>query len=226
MLAAAFFVAVVVALAAYHVLIERPRRVASRDFERRAPAGPARLDELVGPVPGGVFVQNGFTWSRVVPDGAVEVGVHPMLAGLIGNRPRISLSEPGERVVRGEPFLRIGTGDRELTVRAPVTGRITARNEYARTARGSDPARGHNDSWLYRVEPDDLARDIPVWMIGAPAKAWTRSRYEQIREHLQHAVADGDIGLALADGGEVPFGALTELDAESWARFEETFLSC
>ncbi|MGW8282767.1 MAG: hypothetical protein ACWGON_05665 [Gemmatimonadota bacterium] len=226
MLAAAFFVTVVVALAAYHVLIERPRRVASRDLQRRAPAGPARLDELVGTVPGGVFLQNGFTWSRVVPDGAVEVGVHPMLAGLIGSKPRVSLFEPGERVVRGEPFLKIGTGDRDLSVRAPVTGRITARNQYAQTAQGSDPVRGSDDSWLYRVEPDDLARDVPAWMIGAHAEAWTRNRYEQIREHLQHAVADGDIGLALADGGEVPFGALRELDSESWARFEETFLSC
>ncbi len=89
MLAAAFFVTVVVALAAYHVLIERPRRVASRYEQRRAPAGPARLEDVIGAVPGGVFLQNGFTWSRVVPDGAVEVGVHPMLAGLIGNKPQI-----------------------------------------------------------------------------------------------------------------------------------------
>lgn len=226
MLAAAFFVTVVVALAAYHVLIERPRRVASRDLQRRAPAGPARLDELVGSVPGGVFLQNGFTWSRVVPNGAVEVGVHPMLAGLIGIKPRLTLIEPGERVVRGQPFLKIGTGDRELSVPAPVTGRITACNQFPQAGLLTDPERGSEDAWLYRVEPDDLARDVPVWMIGAHANAWTQSRYEQIREHLQHAVADGDIGLALADGGEIPFGALTELDSESWARFEETFLTC
>ncbi len=110
-------------------------------------------------------------------------------------------------------------------MRAPVTGRITARNQYARTPQGRDPARGSDESWLYRVAPDDLARDVPSWMIGAHAADWTRNRYEQIREHLQHAVADGEIGLALADGGEVPFGALTELDPESWAKFEETFLT-
>jgi hypothetical protein len=65
MLAAAFSVAVVVALAVYHVLIERPRRVVSDELQRRAPAGPARLEDVVGPVPGGVFRQNGFTWSRL-----------------------------------------------------------------------------------------------------------------------------------------------------------------
>ena len=219
MLAAAFFVTLIVALAAYHVLIERPRRVASRELQRRAPAGPARLEDVVGPVPGGVFLQNGFTWSRVVPDGAVEVGVHPMLVGLIGDTPEMLLDDPGSRVERGEPFMRIGDGDRALQLRAPVTGRITARNHYPQADAGWDGPYGSNEAWLYRVAPDDLARDVPSWMIG------TQDRYERIREHLQHAVADGDTGLALADGGEVPFGALSELEPEAWLSFEETFLT-
>ena len=225
MLAAAFLVAVVVALAAYHVLIERPRRVASGELQRRAPAGPARLEDVVGPVPGGVFLQNGFTWSRVVPDGAVEVGVHPMLVGLIGNKPEMLLDDPGNRVERGEPFMRIGNGDRALQLRAPVTGRITARNHYPRTDARWEGMRGSDEAWLYRVEPDDLARDVPSWMIGTQAADWTRNRYERIREHLQHAVADGEIGLALADGGEVPVGALAELDPDAWTTFEHTFLT-
>jgi len=225
MLAAAFFVTVVVALAAYHVLIERPRRVASRELQRRAPAGPARLEDVVGPVPGGVFLQNGFTWSRVVPGGAVEVGVHPMLSGLVGANPEMLLDDPGIRVERGEPFMSIGDGDRELRVRAPVTGRITARNHYPRTDAGWEGMPGSDEAWLYRVDPDDLARDVPSWMIGTQAADWTRNRYERIREHLQHAVADGDTGLALADGGEVPFGALRELDPEAWLTFQDTFLT-
>jgi glycine cleavage system H lipoate-binding protein len=225
MLAAAFFVTVVVALAAYHILIERPRRVASRELQRRAPAGPVRLEDVVGPVPGGVFLQNGFTWSRVIPDGAVEVGVHPMLVGLVGEEPELVLDDPGCRVERGEPFMRIGQGERELQVPAPVTGRITARNHFPRTDLGWNELRDSDESWLYRVEPDDLARDVPSWMIGTQAADWTRNRYERIREHLQHAVAEGETGLALADGGAVPFGALDELDPEAWLKFEQAFLS-
>ena len=225
MLAAAFFVTVVVALAAYHVLIERPRRVASRELQRRAPAGPARLEDVVGPMPGGVFLQNGFTWSRVVPDGAVEVGVHPMLVGLIGDKPELTLDDPGGRVERGQPFMKIGHGDRALHLRAPVTGRITARNHFPRTDGGWDDSHGSDETWLYRVAPDDLARDVPSWMIGTQATDWTRNRYERIREHLQYAAAHGSTGLALADGGEVPFGALKELAPEAWLNFEESFLT-
>ena len=220
MLAAAFFVTVIVALAAYHVLIEQPRRAALR-----ARTGPAPLDDVVGPLPGGVFLQNGFTWSRVVPDGAVEIGVHPMLVGLIGGEPEMLLHEPGNRVERGAPFLEIGEGDRALHLRAPVSGRITARNLYPNTHGGWENVRGSDEAWLYRIAPDDLARDVPSWMIGTQAADWTRDRYERIREHLQHAVADGDTGLALADGGEVPVGALSELDPDAWTTFEDTFLT-
>ena len=62
-------------------------------------------------------------------------------------------------------------------------------------------------------------------MIGTQAADWTRNRYERIREHLQYAAAHGTTGLALADGGEVPFGALGELAPEVWLNFEETFLT-
>ncbi len=224
MLAAAFFVTVCVALAAHHVLIERPRRAASREIERRTRPGPARLEDVMGALPGGVFLQNGFTWSRVTPDGAVEVGVHPMLIGLVGRDPELDLEIPGTRVERGHPFVRLGVGDRALSVRAPLSGRITARNRWPRRDATWEGTRVRDGSWLYRIEPDDLAREVPTWMIGDRAADWTRNRYERIREHLQHAVADGTTGLALADGGEVPFGALHELPAEAWESFETKFL--
>ncbi len=224
MLAAAFFVTVVVALAAHHVLIERPRRATLRAVEQRTRPGPARLEDITGAVPGGVFLQNGFTWSRVTPEGAVEVGVHPMLVGLVGRDPQFELEQPGARVERGRPFLRVRHGDRHLAIRAPLSGRVTARNRWPRRDGSWEGAAGRDGSWLYRIEPDDLAREVPTWMIGERAQLWTRNRCARIREHLQHAVAEGEVGLAFADGGEVPFGALAELGPDAWQAFETAFL--
>lgn len=225
MLAAAFFVTVVVALGGYHLLVERPRRAMLQQVQRQAHARPAPLEEVVGAVPGGVFLQNGFTWSRIVQDGSVEIGVHPMLQGLVGDDIRYSLEDPGQHIDRGEPFLGIGTGDRSVHVRAPLSGRITAQNRFPPSRVTALDVKGDAAAWLYRIQPDDLAGEIPAWMIGAHAKEWTRDRYERIREHLQHAVAGGEIGLALADGGEVPIGALSELDPQAWSEFEARFLA-
>ena len=218
MLAAAFFVTVVVALGGYHLLIERPRRVT---LQRQAHTGPAALEEIVGKLPGGVFLQNGFTWSRVVPDGVVEVGVNPMLVGLLGGSAEFSLDAPGGHVDRGSPLFEIGRDGRRVRVPAPVSGRITALNRHPYA---NDVVTG-DDAWLYRIVPDDLAREVPSWMIGTAASEWTRDRYERIREHLQHQMADGSTGIALADGGQVPVGALRGLDSAAWEAFEATFLT-
>ncbi len=225
MLAAAFLVTVVVALGGYHLLIERPRRARFEVRLRAADAGPVPLTDWMGSVPAGVFLQNGFTWSRIAPDGSVEVGVHPMLHGLVGNETRYSLAEPGRHVDRGDPILEIGTGDRSARVRAPLSGRITARNRFAASPVSFDDPDSLQNAWLYRVQPDDLAREVPSWMIGTPATEWAGDRYGRIREYLQRAVADGEMGVALADGGEVPIGALAELDASAWSEFEARFLN-
>ena len=116
MLAAAFFVTVVVALGGYHFFIERPRRATLQRLDRQAFAGPVPLEEVVGALPGGVFLQNGFTWSRVVPDGAVEVGVNPMLIGLLGGGADFTLDEPGVHVDRGSPLLEIGRDGRSIVL--------------------------------------------------------------------------------------------------------------
>ena len=225
MLAAAFFVTVVVALGGYHLLIERPRRAALQRLQRQVYAGPAALEEVIGALPGGVFLQNGFTWSRVQPDGVVEVGVNPMLIGLLGGSAEFSLEDPGVHVERGSPLFAIGRDGRRVRVPAPVSGSIKAMNRHPDTnVRWDDVVTGE-DAWLYRIVPDDLAREVPAWMIGAAASEWTRDRYERIREHLQHQAADGCTGIALADGGQVPFGALRELDSESWDAFEASFLT-
>ena len=222
MLAAAFFVTVVVALGGYHLLIERPRRVT---LQRQAHTGPAALEEIVGNLPGGVFLQNGFTWSRLVPDGSIEVGVNPMLMGLIGDHAELRLADPGPRVERGSELAAVGADGRTLHLRTPVAGRVKARNRYPEGCCDWNGVRDGDGAWLFRIEPDDLAREVPVWMIGSEAADWTRDRYERIREHLQRSMPAGEAGLALADGGAVPVGALRDLDSDAWESFEDAFLA-
>jgi len=226
MLAATFLVTVVVALGAYNLLVERPRRAVSRRREGLLVVGPAPLEETIGPLPGGVFLQNGFTWSRLVPDGSIEVGVNPMLMGLVGDHAELRISDPGERIERGAELAEIGTDGRSLHLRAPVAGRIKARNRYPDGRLDWNSVRDGADAWLLRIEPDDLARDVPAWMIGSEAADWTRDRYERIREHLQRSVPAGEAGMALADGGAVPVGALKDLDSVAWESFEDAFLAC
>ena len=75
------------------------------------------------------------------------------------------------------------------------------------------------------IQPERLSDEVPTWMIGKTAIDWSRAQYGRIRDHLIERSADPQTGLALADGGELPVGALNQLSAADWADFEDEFLS-
>ena len=218
MLGAVFFVVVVVLLSGHYVLVERPRRVAGANA--RGPLA-MPLRDLVARLPAGVFLQPGFTWAQVRSSGDVHVGVHPMLLSLIGHDPDVEMRAAGEHVDKGDPLVTLRSGERQLVVRSPVAGRITASG-------GRAP---QDTVWQARSEktcvirPEGLSDELPGWLIGKAAADWSRAQYGQIRDYLMSRSADPEAGLALADGGELPIGVLAQVDDSDWADFERMFLT-
>jgi hypothetical protein len=218
MLGAVFFALVVTLLAGHYFFIERPRRVA-----RESTQGPLAvpLRELIGRLPAGVFLQPTFTWGQVRPGGDVEIGVHPLLLSLVGPDPEVEMRTAGEHVDKGDPLMVVGQGERRLVVRSPLAGSINS-------VKATTPA---ETQWQRRsertcvIQPERLSEEIPNWMLGKTAIDWTQTQYGLIRDHLLTRSADPRAGMALADGGELPVGALNQLDAADWAGFEDVFLS-
>ena len=173
-------------------------------------------------VPAGVLLQPTFTWSRAAASGSVYFGVHPMLLQLVGAPFALEFRDPGERVAKGDPLVRVARGDRYLTVRSPVAGRVL---EVNRAAKGETRWAANGDTWMYRVEPERVADEVPAWFSGDRAVEWTRRQYEQLRSYLHDAVADGHLGAVMADGGDLPTGILGDMDARVWAGLEDRFLA-
>lgn len=218
MLAAVFFMLVVAVLTGHYFLVERPRRLA---LETSAAALPIPLRDLVNRVPGGLFLQPTFTWSRIHPDGALEVGVHPMLLSLVGPECELETRSTGTHVDPGDPLITVSSEERRLVVRSPVAGTVSMAN-----ASPADPTgwQGRADRTCL-IQPDRLAASVPTWMLGQAAVDWSQTQYGRIRDHLLESSADPRTGLALADGGELPVGALKQLDPAGWADFEARFLA-
>jgi hypothetical protein len=81
------------------------------------------------------------------------------------------------------------------------------------------------DRVRYALPLGPLGRAAHGLAVRASLAAIFDHRYERIREHLQHHAIQGSAGIALADGGQVPVGALRELDSAAWGAFEATFLT-
>lgn len=211
MLAATMFLLLLVGSAAYFAVL----RI------RRGPAPPATVPALARRPPGGIFLQDGFTWSRILPNGDVLVGAHPLLVGLAGVEPEPdpAIVKPCALIRRGEPLLRLADGDRELHLRSPLSGRIVGYNLHPTGAADWDGAADKRGTWAVRIRPRDLPDALPSWRIGAEASRWSEDRHRALGEHLQRAG-----GMFLADGGELRRGALQELEPEAWRDLEAEFL--
>ena len=218
MLAAVFFVIVLALLTGHYFLVERPRRLADASA-----AGPLALPlrELITRLPAGIFLQPTFTWGQVRSGGDVEIGVHPMLLSLLGPNPQVEMPSAGEHVEKGEPLMTVGSGERHLVVRSPIAGSISMANATPPIDTGWQSRSGRT----CLIQPERLSDEVPTWMIGKTAVDWSRAQYGRIRDHLIERSADPQTGLALADGGELPVGALNQLSAADWADFEDEFLS-
>jgi len=214
----------ILALVALDYFVLRKRRQETTVIAETALPILAPLSDAVMHVPRGVFLQPTFTWSRLQSDGDFTVGVHPLLFGLVGPPYELMLRSPGDRIEKGEPLLRIGKGDRELIVRSPMAGRVDVVNGHVVGESDWTSIASGNGSWVYRIEPQSVSSDIATWMVADRATDWTELQYDRLKDHLTRLTQWPEVGVTLADGGEVPTGILASLDVGAWAEIQRMFL--
>jgi len=221
MLGAVFFVTVLAVLTGHYLLVERPRRATglSTGFPRRLP-----IRELIDRQPSGVFLQRTFTWAHVRADGDVELGVHPLLASLAADRPTVELTVGAERVEKGERLMSLQVNGHALAIRSPFSGRLLSSVTPGDAMADWAAASGRHRDWICLMRPDSLATEVPDWYVGRAATEWTRAQYTRIRDYLlARSMPEGEV--ALADGGELPVGALAQLSDDHLTEFETLFLA-
>ncbi len=213
----------IIALVAADYFLLRPQRVKKAEEGIPLP-GLEPLSAAITRLPAGVFLQPTFTWSRIRPDGDVLLGVHPLLFGLVGAPYDVERLPGGEHVEKGAPLVRIRKGDRRLTVRSPIAGRIAEVNRVVSGETDWTGGHGEGGGWLYRVIPERVAGEVSTWLIGEAATEWTQRQYQRLREQLTALAAAPELAGTMADGGEIPAGILARLDDAAWTTFERNVL--
>ena len=222
MITALFVVTVVGALALHYFFVERPRE-AGIQVTQSVPET-ITLTDAMEELPGGVFLQPTFTWTRIRKNGELFLGVHPLLMSLVGPLHKLELQADESRLKKGTPLLRIQNGEREIQLFSPIAGRIVEVNGDFMPQTGWDGSARRQGSWIYRIRPDSTSEEIPFWLLGDQATEWAHQQYRDVRDFLFQAVTYEEIGLAAADGGELPAGILSQLNDSAWAAFQDRFI--
>jgi glycine cleavage system H protein len=90
-------------------------------------------------------------------DGPVRVGITDFAQDALGDIVYVQLPEPGTEVAAGDAFGEVESTKSVSEIYAPVSGRVTARNE----ALGDSPdlinTDPYGEGWLVELEPSDPA---------------------------------------------------------------------
>jgi len=194
----------------------------------RSAADPAPALAVNGPrlfpdtLPAGTWLDPSHTWARPVADGSLLIGTDLLPGLLLGEVGDVELAGAGARVRRGDPIAVVGRGERTLTLRSPVDGRVAERNLELAT----DPTRLASEpfgsGWLLRVEPSEPA-GLSMLLRGEVASLWARREVARLREMLQPAMTPVLVGATLPDGGEPLAGIAQRLDVNAWEGIERAF---
>jgi len=215
-----FVALTIVALLALDYFIIHPRQ--QRKEAEIAIGEIVPLSKTLKDMPAGVFLQPTFTWTKMKETGGLVLGLHPLILGLIGPPYEIELLKDKESVKKGEPLFRINKNGRYMTIKSPVDGEIRAFNQ---ALLGETDWEELNESWLYRIAPQNVSAEVPQWHLAEEGREWARDQYQKIKSYLYDSLAPTDAGITLADGGDVPVGVLSELNDDSWKDFQKKFLS-
>jgi glycine cleavage system H lipoate-binding protein len=182
--------------------------------------GKAALSQVLSFLPDGVFLQPSFTWTKLLDSGNLLMGIHPVILGLVGEPDEIEMLKNGQGVKKGDTLLKIHKGNKVLDVVAPINGMITGLNNQLMEDSTVEKV---SQNWIYSIKPENVSAELPKWLIADKAKNWMNEKYAQMKKFFQESVAQTEMGITMADGGDLPFGILSQFDEKTWEKFEKDF---
>ena len=220
---------IVVGLAAAAFLVSaivRSRREERKAF-RKSALRPPVINEETMELPAGLYYDTTHTWAYMDKCGYVKVGVDDFLQHVTGPFTRVQLKSPGERVMKGEPFLTLVQDGKQLTIHAPVSGTIRAVNDDLAEEPGLVNMSPYDEGWVYLFEPSNWQRELQFLRMAAAYKDWLRNEFMRLRDFLAVKVntrtfAYADV--ALQDGGELTDHVMEKLGPEVWEEFQKHFV--
>jgi glycine cleavage system H lipoate-binding protein len=136
----------------------------------------------------------------------VTVGLDDFARQALAHVERIELPAPGLALERSQTLFSVAAAGRTVRFAAPLGGKAVQVNEALRRDPSPLLTSPYERGWVCRLEPSDLAGELPLLRIGVPAVEWYREEVARLRR--------------LAPPPPTPAPG----DAVDWALFEEEFL--
>jgi CheY-like chemotaxis protein/glycine cleavage system H lipoate-binding protein len=173
-------------------------------------------------VPAGAFISPQHAWARIELNGAVRIGLDDLIRKIFRHVDSITLPETGRKIARGETLFSITYGDYSLNIPSPISGTVISVNSEHAEHPEWLAIKPFELSWMCRVEPSNLAAELPGLKIGHDAIDWYQAELDRYSQLARNGGADATaVALGEPDNG----GPGNEEERlKILARFSEPFL--
>jgi glycine cleavage system H protein len=178
-------------------------------------------------LPGGVFISEGHVWVSVSVPGLVWVGIDDFARKMIGRIDAVEFPSKGSQVRKGERVFAIRQGERTVSFRTPISGRIHAVNAELAQNLAWLEKRPYEKGWICSIKPDQLALELESLRIGERAADWYQQEIKRARELLTPARSNdqGRYPAGPPTTAQLVEGQLQEVDEQTWDHFTRGFFS-
>jgi CheY-like chemotaxis protein/glycine cleavage system H lipoate-binding protein len=146
-------------------------------------------------IPGGVFIAPGHCWAAVAEDGAARVGIDDFAKKLMGKIDEVLLPNLGMAVKRGQPLFSVRRGNRRISFRAPLSGKVVNINTTLARSGEALEKTPYEHNWICIIDADQLDTELPELKIGNAAVAFYREeldRFRAVAKKMSRVTTDND----------------------------------
>lgn len=157
------------------------------------------------------------TWLAPAGAGLARVGLDGLAQKLLPRVTRVEIAAPGTQLAEGDVVARVECGDRATTVLAPAGGLVVATNDDVKREPELLRRDAYNRGWLALIAP--AAEGAQRLLRGEQARAWLAEEERRLQRAFEH-----ELGLAVADGGELVGSPANVVPPDRWASLVQAFL--
>lgn len=173
-------------------------------------------------LPDDVAVATNHLWVREEPGGIATIGIDGFLGGLTGALREIVLPQVGSNLTPRMADIRLGQGQKFLSLASPVSGRVKEINTEILRNPGLARTDPYYRGWLMKLSSDRPVRASGNLVRGSQAREWLTRQVEQVKDFLSMNLPGARLA-TLQDGGTPVEGILQQFDQEVWRKFQDTF---
>jgi len=172
-------------------------------------------------IPGGVFISEGHCWANIGEEGSVKVGIDDFAKKIIGKINLFGLPNLGMVVKKGQSLFTVTQGQRTISFKSPVSGKVKEVNKFINTEIDSLEFSPYDKNYVCEIDADELDSELQSLKIGKAAVSFYQEDIERLQSLKKKTMTSKEA--ELEPEGAIFAGEMEKLDDINWKRFAEEF---